>query len=115
MTVKLAFPSNVKLVTTLETNWDEGYEQVAKAPLPSERYQQFLGLDYPQKVITTEPILNFDLEEFTSWVVDIGPAYMWVGFNSRARQVQLPEPSVEKLLGFTAALKQDGVQIKAKI
>jgi hypothetical protein len=108
------FPSNVKLVTTLETNRDEGYEVIAKAPLPSERYQQFLGLDYPQKIITTEPTLDFDLEVFASWVETIDPEYMWIGYNSKPRQVQLPEPSAEKLLAFTAALKQAGVQIKGK-
>ena len=32
-----------------------GYYQVSKAPPPSERYRQFLDLDYARKVVTIEP------------------------------------------------------------
>ena len=108
------FPSNVILVTTLETNRDEGYEDVSKAPVPSERYRQFLELDYHRKVITSEPVMDFDPEVFISWVVNIDPEYVWLGFNSKPKQVQLPEPSVEKLLEFVEALKEAGIQIKGK-
>ena len=38
------FPANVILLTTLETNRDAGYDEVSKAPLPSERYRQFKAL-----------------------------------------------------------------------
>lgn len=31
-------PENTYLLTTLETNRDEGYEKISKAPKPSERY-----------------------------------------------------------------------------
>jgi hypothetical protein len=42
-------PKNVILVTTLETNRDEGYDKFSKAPPPSERYQQFKALRLPQE------------------------------------------------------------------
>jgi len=45
------FPENVILVTTLETNRDEGYGDVSKAPPPSVRYAQFKALAYPRKVV----------------------------------------------------------------
>jgi hypothetical protein len=108
------FPSNVKLVTTLETNRDQDYEEVSRAPVPSERYKQFLSLDYPRKVVTIEPVMNFDLEVFSSWIKEIDPEYVWLGFNSRPRQVQLPEPSYEKLIGFAETLIEAGIQVNGK-
>lgn len=108
-------PSNVILVTTLETNRDEGYEHVSsKAPLPSERYKQFLNLNYPRKVVTIEPAMDFDLQVFSTWIKNIGPEYVWVGFNSRPRMVQLPEPSNEKLMALVEAITEYGIPVKGK-
>ena len=61
-------PDNVILLTTLETNRDAGYEAISKAPPPSVRYQQFKALDYPRKVVTIEPLLDFDLRTFAAWI-----------------------------------------------
>lgn len=90
------FPKNVFLLTTLETNRDEGYEKISRAPPPSERFKQFLELDYPRKIVTIEPIMDFDLEEFVYWIKQIKPKAVYIGYNSRPKQVQLPEPSNEK-------------------
>jgi hypothetical protein len=108
------FPSNVILVTTLETNRDKGYAAVSKAPVPSERYQQFLNLNYPRKVVTIEPVMDFDLDVFTNWITNIAPEYVWLGFNSKPDQVQLPEPSDWKLIALTQALKEAGIQVNGK-
>ncbi|MDA3790921.1 MAG: hypothetical protein PF503_20800 [Desulfobacula sp.] len=107
-------PSNVILVTTLETNRDQGYAAVSKAPVPSERYQQFLDLNYPRKVVTIEPVMDFDLDVFTNWITNIAPEYVWLGFNSKPGQVQLPEPSEWKLIAFAQALKGAGIQVNGK-
>ncbi|MFZ4439201.1 MAG: hypothetical protein ACOYOS_12285 [Syntrophales bacterium] len=108
------FPENVILLTTLETNRDEGYGKIAEAPLPSDRYRQLLNLDYPRKVVTIEPVLDFDLEIFSRWVLDLAPEYVWIGYNSRPKQVNLPEPSKDKLLRFINILHNNGVMIKGK-
>jgi len=108
------FPENVILLTTLETNRDEGYGKIAEAPLPSDRYRQLLNLDYPRKVVTIEPVLDFDLEIFSRWVLDLAPEYVWVGYNSRPKQVNLPEPSKDKLLRFITILHKNGIKIKGK-
>lgn len=100
------FPPNVIILTTLETNKDEGYEKISKAPKPSERFKDFLELDYPRKVVTMEPIMDFDLEVFLNWIRQIQPEYVWIGFNSRPKQVQLPEPSLEKVQQFINTLKE---------
>lgn len=108
------FPKNVILVTTLETNRDEGYEKISKAPKPSKRYIDFLRLDYPRKVVTIEPVMDFDELTFLTWIFHIQPEYVWVGYNSRPNDVQLPEPSKEKLYRFLKALKDFGIEIKEK-
>jgi hypothetical protein len=57
-------PENTILLTTLETNRDADYDKVSKAPPPSVRYEMFKHLDYPKKIVTIEPIMDFDLDIF---------------------------------------------------
>jgi protein gp37 len=90
-------PDNVILLTTLETNRDAGYAAVAKAPPPSVRYRQFKALKYPRKVVTIEPMLDFDHKTFANWICSIRPEYVWLGFNSKPESVALPEPTPEKV------------------
>jgi len=107
-------PENVILVTTLETNRDEGYEEVSKAPVPTIRYNQFTALDYPRKVVTIEPVMDFDVDTFAGWIIDLKPEYVWLGFNSRDSQVTLPEPSFEKMEAFTRRLVDKGIELRGK-
>jgi DNA repair photolyase len=108
------FPDNVILLTTLETNRDEGYSSISKAPCPSDRYRQFRALDYPRKVVTVEPLLDFDLDIFASWIENISPEYVWLGFNSKPESVALPEPSEEKAQQFGQRLGTAGIKIRGK-
>ena len=107
-------PKNAVLLTTLETNRDEGYDQISQAPVPSERYRQFLELAYPRKVVTIEPVMDFDHKTFLEWIVQIKPEYVYLGFNSKPKAVQLPEPTPQKFFDFIAALKQHGIQVHLK-
>lgn len=106
------FPNNVKLLTTLETNRNEGYNQISKAPLPSDRYQQFLNLDYSQKILTIEPIMDFDTEEFLDMVIHINPEYVYLGKNSRPKQVKLSEPSDEQIEYWIKLLEENNISVK---
>jgi hypothetical protein len=108
------FPSNVIILTTLETDRDEGYDKVSKAPVPSARYQQLYELDYPRKVVTIEPIMDFDLDTFIRWMDDLQPEYVWLGFNSRPKQVTLPEPTEGKVKLFIKMLQSAGIPVKGK-
>ena len=108
------FPPNVILLTTLETNRDAGYGDVAKAPLPSERYRQFRALDYSRKVVTIEPVMDFDQDDFSRWILDLKPEYVWLGYNSRPEQISLPEPSEAKLRTFVKSLVDGKILIKGK-
>ena len=107
-------PQNVILVTTLETNRDEGYGEFSQAPSPSERYKQFLDLDYPRKVVTIEPLMEFDIQPFTRWMKEIDPEYIWTGFNSKPKSVALPEPSEEKTQRLIDALVEAGMTVRGK-
>ena len=108
------FPTNAVLLTTLETNRDEGYRKISKAPVPTERYRQFLSLDFSRKVVTIEPVLDFDLDVFVDWITTINPMYVWLGYNSRSEQVQLPEPDDEKMARFIRQLRKNRIPIKFK-
>jgi len=107
-------PENAILLTTLETNRDAGYRQFSQAPVPSDRYQQFRRLKYPRKVVTIEPVMDFDTDEFVRWIAELRPEYVWLGYNSRSNEVRLPEPSSEKRQAFAGALTRAGVPIREK-
>jgi hypothetical protein len=108
------FPENVILVTTLETNRDKGYEETSKAPLPSVRYRDFAFLKYPKKVVTIEPIMDFDVPIFTEMIRNINPLYVWIGFNSKPLEVWLPEPSKNKVEWFIDRLTNYGIEVRGK-
>jgi len=106
-------PQNVILVTTLETNRDEGYEKISKAPKPSKRFRDFLNLKWKRKVITVEPIMDFD-HWFFDMITIINPEYVWIGYNSKPKDVQLPEPSLEKTKYLIDKLKAFGIEVRGK-
>ncbi|OGS23262.1 MAG: hypothetical protein A2252_09260 [Elusimicrobia bacterium RIFOXYA2_FULL_39_19] len=109
------FPKgNSILLTTLETNRDEGYNLVSQSPVPSQRYEAFKAIDWPRKIVTIEPIMDFDHDIFLEWITSIKPEAVWIGYNSHPDKVQLPEPSLEKTQKFIAALKSAGIEVKEK-
>ena len=97
----------VILLTTLETNRDKGYNKISKAPLPSKRFKDFYELDYPRKVVTIEPVLDFDPSGFADWFLDFveqeSLEYVWFGFDSK--KCGLPEPTIKKAQRFVTFLK----------
>ena len=109
------WPKNVILVTTLETDKDDGYRRLvsATAPLPSERYRQFFDLGYPRKVLTIEPIMEFT-NGFRYMIQALQPEYVWVGYNSRPKQIQLPEPPLSKTLCLIEQLRGFGIAVIEK-
>jgi len=86
-------PDNSIIGTTLETNRD--YEDISKAPLTSKRYKDFLLINYPRKMISIEPVLDFDLDEFFNWIKNINPNFVSIGADSKYNN--LPEPNHEKI------------------
>jgi len=106
----------VILLTTLETNRDAGYGRISRAPKPSARFKDFLELDYPRKVVTIEPVLDFDLDIFVDWMLRLKEQgtleYVWFGYDSK--NCGLPEPSGENAQNFVDALCSNGIEIRGK-
>jgi len=83
------------LGATIETNRDDLAMSVSRAPPPSQRYKAMRDLPWPHKYVSIEPVMEFDLEELASWVEEIRPVSVHVGYdnwNSR-----LPEPPLWKV------------------
>jgi len=108
------FPNNVVLGITLETNRDEGYEKISKAPLPSKRFEDFLAIEHSRKIVTVEPILEFDLETLASWIFQLNPCRVYIGFDSHPKKNKLPEPSQEKADKLYGILKTHGIDVRWK-
>ena len=86
------FPPKTILGTTIETNRD--YYNLSKAPKPSSRASA-MSKYYKKKMISIEPILDFDLEVMVGWIRYAGPDYVSIGADSKNNN--LPEPSPEKV------------------
>lgn len=89
---RVKFPNNVVLGTTIETDDDALYTKykISKAPLPSERYRDFLKVNHPSKMVTIEPVLRFK-DNLVKWIEDIDPVIVWLGYDSKGNI--LPEPA----------------------
>jgi len=98
------FPGNVLLGTTIETNRDDLYEGISKAPLPRERYKAMLRLHHLRKIVTIEPVLDFDVEIMKGWVHEIRPEICYVGYDSKKNY--LPEPELSKVEALMEKLKE---------
>lgn len=91
-------PDNAILGATIETNRDKIYVEntISRASLPSIRYNAMKNLEWDRKFVSIEPILNFDLETFCSWIEEIYPFMMYVGYDNYHNK--LPEPPLKKTL-----------------
>lgn len=89
------FPESMLLGITLETN---GYAdpEMSGAPSPEARYEAFRKLKWNAKMVSIEPIMDFDLEVMVKWLKKIKPQFVSIGANS-IRKVNLPEPPTEKI------------------
>ena len=97
---------NAILGATIETNRDNLYveRRISYAPLPSSRYIAMKELRWPYKFISIEPILDFDLEIFTSWLRDIAPRLVYIGYDNY--DWRLPEPPLSKTMKLVEELRK---------
>lgn len=112
------FPPNVVILTTLESDLSvfggRPYRDfVSRAPPPSVRAGQFFLLDYPRKGVTIEPVMDHtDLLAYS--VIKINPEFVYIGFNTRPNEVELPEPSEERVLRTVELLQEAGIVVRFK-
>jgi DNA repair photolyase len=109
---RVIFPKNVILGTTLETNRDKLCEGTSKAPKPSQRYKDFAKVDHLLKMVTIEPVIDFDLDVMINWVENINPCMVWLGYDSGKNK--LPEPELEKVKSLHWQLAKKGFVVILK-
>ena len=109
---KVKLPANVIVGVTLETNRDELSQSVSKAPPVSERYEVFKSLKHRQKMVTIEPVMEFDLETMVAWIEDIRPCMVWLGYDSW--NTGLPEPELAKVKELYWELGRRGIVVVLK-
>ena len=97
-----AINMNIVLGITLETN--RYIEEITRAPQPVERAIAFDKNPHSRKMITIEPIIDFDLEELVDMIWTIKPEWVNIGADSGGNK--LPEPTREKVLLLASELKK---------
>lgn len=102
------FSEYVMLGVTLETNRDYG---LTKAPTPKERYEAMRSLNWENKGIVIEPILDFD-SEFVGWIKEMSPKIVYIGYDNYNNN--LPEPEIGKVKALMQNLNGTAdVRVKA--
>jgi len=92
-------PEDVVLGTTIESN--AGYP-VSKAPPVKARYEAMLGLS-ADKMVSIEPIMDFDLNTLVAWIARIEPKFVSIGADSKGHN--LLEPPADKIQSLIQELK----------
>ncbi len=96
-----AFPSCI-LGTTIESNRC-CCDLTPKAPCTSQRYLAMRKIPFP-KMVSIEPIMDFDLEDFVMMIREIKPEFVSIGADSGDNH--LPEPSGDKVKEFIEGLRE---------
>jgi len=98
---KWQFPKDTVLGTTIETN--RNYN-ISRAPHPHDRIIGLLNPpDFP-KMVTIEPIMDFDAEILVPWINNLLPAWVVIGADSKGHN--LPEPPASKIKTLIGALER---------
>jgi hypothetical protein len=114
------FPEKTVLACTLETNRNYpiyGSENIKAYPTPAhQRAADFYSI-YPKmrKMISLEPLLDFDLDHFLDMIVPIKPEFVSIGSDSKGHN--LPEPPagkvrelIQELERFTKIIQKDNLR-----
>lgn len=105
------FPKNTILCSTIETNrtfyniTDDKYDKY-------DRYEWIRHITEYKKMITIEPIIDFDTNIFIEWIKLINPVQVNIGADSGRNNLQ--EPSKEKIFELMASLKEAGITVHKK-
>lgn len=93
-------PPDFILGTTIETN--RKYE-MTKAPASEARMFAMCSLPQP-KMVSIEPIMDFDLVVMVKWIEAIEPEFVSIGADSQHHN--LSEPSADKVKALIDGLKE---------
>lgn len=94
---------NVIWGATIETNRD--IQGISQAPSPTRRYEEMTTLrSWQRRIVSIEPIMDFDLQPLVRRIRQIGPEFIYIGFDNHGHH--LPEPPLAKTLELIQALEQ---------
>jgi len=102
------FPRNVICGATIESNRD--YPEISKAPVQFDRVCAMTSLKNVRKMISIEPILDFDFSDFTLYLqaIAVNPTLEFIYFGYDNYNNNLPEPSITKLKKLLNNLQELG-------
>lgn len=108
-------PDNSILGATIETTYDEivRTDKISVAPLPSQRYEAMRDLDWKRKLISIEPILDFDLSTFLRWIKEISPYIVYIGYDNYIHKLR--EPILKQTEKLIAGLSENALVIRKTI
>ncbi len=106
------FPQNAILGATIETTDDEiiQIDKVSNAPLPSQRYEAMKALDWKRKMVSIEPIVDFNLNTFVKWMKEINPFIVYIGYDNYFHKLR--EPPLKKTVELIEKLAETSLVIK---
>lgn len=84
-------PPHTLLGSTIETDQYPDGQLVSLAPSPEERYRAMKRLCWPRKMLSIEPIMQFEPKRLVRWCREIKPEYISIGADSGGHN--LPEPN----------------------
>lgn len=93
-------PPNVILGATIET--DKHFEGISKAPIPWGRALALSQIPNFRRMVSIEPIMEFDLGGLVEMVKMVNPEFVYVGYANHNHH--LPEPPLAKTQQLIAAL-----------
>jgi DNA repair photolyase len=102
---------NCDIGTTIETN--RIYPCMGDTPRPVDRGGAIDALDKFNRFITIEPILDFDIGDFTAIIKNADPDYINIGADSGNNH--LPEPEPEKIRELLQELGDYKINIKSNL
>ena len=97
------FPPNTILGTTLETNRDYNFSKAPQPRLRVEALKSWNGTGMV-KMVSIEPIMDFDLDKFISMIALCEPVFVSIGADSKRNN--LPEPPKEKIVKLISELRK---------
>ena len=104
------FPTNVIVGTTAETN--RLTTKITKAPPSPEHRMAWLSVFSEfKKMISIEPIMDFDLDVFLNKIKEVKPSFVSIGADSKNHH--LPEPPAGKIKELISEL-QKFTEVKIK-
>jgi len=102
-------PEKSVLGTTLETN--RVYKDT-DAPPSTKRAEALRKITEKEKMISVEPVMDFDLNEFVQIIRTISPSFIAIGADSKGNN--LNEPEKQAVLELINKLKDNDIQTHLK-